>query len=481
MNRVSSLRSVLFDLPDDRPLWSTVNDEIIRVSDIKHWLTESSHAFAIARNRNVAVEAIDDRSFALSLVLLDGLANQITMLPRSVSPERKQSILKHSQSELILELPTETIDDTSGALWPLKPASFLFRCLGDGCDDHHATPSEVFTSESGNANASASTTRWIMTTSGTTGVPKLVSHTFDSLTRSCRRGDSCGETFRWGSLYSLGSFAGLQVFLQSWVAGSRLLFSDDHEGLAKQLTDFARRGCNALSATPTLWRLILMSQESASLPLRQITLGGEIVDQPLLDALQARYPGARITHIYASTEAGVGFAVNDGRAGFPISYLDACPGNVELQIDHDHHLLLRHAKFQQRYVNERADEPLSGDDGFIDSGDIVQLIDDRIQFRGRANGTINVGGLKVMPQEIELTLQAMPEVSLARVYAKKNPFSGSVVAAEIVASEEHKFPPKDLSARALRWCRTRLDRHKIPALIDVVDHIAITDTGKIVR
>lgn len=45
-------------------------------------------------------------------------------------------------------------------------------------------------------------------------------------------------------------------------------------------------------------------------------------DDTVLGALRARFPTARITHIYASTEAGTGFAVRDGEAGFPAAWLE---------------------------------------------------------------------------------------------------------------------------------------------------------------
>jgi hypothetical protein len=43
---------------------------------------------------------------------------------------------------------------------------------------------------------------------------------------------------------------------------------------------------------------------SRDIPLKQITIGGEAVDQVTLDMLRGVFPAARITHIYASTEAG---------------------------------------------------------------------------------------------------------------------------------------------------------------------------------
>ncbi|WP_089919536.1 hypothetical protein [Lentzea albida] len=55
--------------------------------------------------------------------------------------------------------------------------------------------------------------------------------------------------------------------------------------------------------------------------LEQIPLGGEAVEQRLLDEQARRFPRARISWIYASTETGAAFAVHDGRAGFLLSWL----------------------------------------------------------------------------------------------------------------------------------------------------------------
>ena len=87
-----------------------------------------------------------------------------------------------------------------------------------------------------------------------------------------------------------------------------------------------------ISGTPTFWRSFLLAAPPGSLPLKQITLGGEAVDQPTLDRLAQRFPEARITHIYASTEAGALFSVHDGRAGFPRAWLHGKDAGVGLRI-----------------------------------------------------------------------------------------------------------------------------------------------------
>ena len=52
----------------------------------------------------------------------------------------------------------------------------------------------------------------------------------------------------------------------------------------------------------------------------------------ILDSLREFYPSARVAHAYASTEAGVGFDVNDGLEGFPASLVAATCGSVHMQV-----------------------------------------------------------------------------------------------------------------------------------------------------
>jgi hypothetical protein len=61
----------------------------------------------------------------------------------------------------------------------------------------------------------------------------------------------------------------------------------------------------------------LMSGSAAGFAPRYVRLSGEIADQAVRDGLASAFPNASIGYGCASTEAGVGFAVNDGREGFP--------------------------------------------------------------------------------------------------------------------------------------------------------------------
>src|SRR6185503_4665956 len=75
---------------------------------------------------------------------------------------------------------------------------------------------------------------------------------------------------------------------------------------------------------------------------------------------------------------------------------------------------------------------LADDDGFVDTGDILEKRGERYYFVGRKNGIINVGGLKVHPEEVEAVINRHPHVTMSRVRARKNPITGSIVVAEVV-------------------------------------------------
>ena len=80
-----------------------------------------------------------------------------------------------------------------------------------------------------------------------------------------------------------------------------------------------------------------------------------------------------------------------------------------------------------------ADAPaLADDDGFVDTGDMVERRGDRLFFVGRRGGIINVGGAKVHPEEVEAALNAHAAVRASRVFARKNPITGALVVADVV-------------------------------------------------
>ena len=104
------------------------------------------------------------------------------------------------------------------------------------------------------------------------------------------------------------------------------LLVEDKPGLLTRVAGlFARRGFNieslavGVTEVPGLSRITVVV-DVEGLPLEQVTLGGEPVDQAILDRLREVYPDARISWIYASSEAGAAIAVISVATSFLIGW-----------------------------------------------------------------------------------------------------------------------------------------------------------------
>jgi acyl-CoA synthetase (AMP-forming)/AMP-acid ligase II len=326
------------------------------------------------------------------------------------------------------------------------------------------------------SRAEPGASRWLFTTSGTTGVPKIFSHTLSSLTSSSKLSPESPANRLWGLAYEAHRFAGIQVLLQALVGGDAIVIPVD-EDMGSMLRSFVMHRVDSLSATPSQWRKLLSHGEILQCPLTQITLGGEIADQAILSALARAFPQARIVHIYASTEAGVGFSVSDGRAGFPAAWLHAGPP-LEMKISSSGSLLIRsESRSDSSSLGSRVSE-----DGYLDTEDEVRIDNDRVYFLGRNSGIINVGGNKVHPEEVENVVRAIPGVENVRVRARKNPIMGQLVAMELQrGTMNSQESDAEFKRRVRDYCKQHMPAYKVPAMITLVPDLALSASGKIDR
>jgi acyl-coenzyme A synthetase/AMP-(fatty) acid ligase len=210
-----------------------------------------------------------------------------------------------------------------------------------------------------------------------------------------------------------------------------------------------------------------------------VRLSGEIADQAVLDGLRAAYPRTKVAHAFASTEAGVAFDVGDGLAGFPAALLGRSDMDVEMSVI-DGTLRIRSPRNALRYLDADA-APVAGDQGFVDTDDMVELRRDRYHFVGRKSGVINVGGLKVHPEEVEAVINAHPRVRMCLVRAHRSPITGSVITADIVLSGAPGSTDDVLRHEIAGMCRSALPPHKVPAVLRFVAALEMSASGKLVR
>jgi len=413
------------------------------------------------RGRSVVIATIDQFAAAAMLIQLDGIAGRIVLYPPDMPREYLSFVADTAGADAIFTDQPE-----------LESLDRRVECI---IPDGQRTATRDIECES------LIETEWILLTSGTTGLPKLVVHTLASLSDAIDRSSPSRTPIVWSTFYDIRRYGGLQIFLRAALTGASLVL----QGAQESATDFFGRagtqGVTHISGTPSHWRRALMNSSIGQMTPTYIRLSGEIADQTILNQLRLQFPQAKIVHAFASTEAGVAFEVNDGFAGIPVDTIQHTH-NVEMKVEGTT-LRVRSSRTASRYLGKE-NQNLKDSDGFVDTGDVLDLRDNRYYFVGRRDGTINVGGLKVYPEEVEAVINRYPGVSISLVRTKKNPIIGALVVADVVL----KTPPQSIEQndQSLQWdilqfCRRELAQHKVPAMINFVPVLAMSETGKLIR
>ena len=272
------------------------------------------------------------------------------------------------------------------------------------------------------------TTEWVLMTSGTTAAPKMACHTLATLTAPIRRAAGSRATSS-GVRSTTSAATAAQFCCARSLAAVRSFCRVPASRPADFLGGSPRHGATHVSGTPSHWRRALMSPPRGAIAPHYIRLSGEIADQAIARMRCVRsIPTPRLAHAFASTEAGVGFEVERRPRGISGGPAARAGADVEIKVE-DGSLRIRSARTALGYF--RADGAAVADaDGFVDTGDIVERRGDRYYFLGRRTGAINVGGLKVHPEEVEATINRHPRVRMSMVRARSSPITGALVAAD---------------------------------------------------
>jgi acyl-coenzyme A synthetase/AMP-(fatty) acid ligase len=429
------------------------------LGDLLHGSAIATGAYDL-RGRSLLIAAADPFLVAIALIEFDGLARRMTLYPPDLALEHLPYVMRYAEVQAVV-----------------GDGSFLSGASLGAAQSVLCTPA---LNPRVHASQERLPTEWVLLTSGTTGRPKMVLHTLASLAGAIAARESKTEVI-WGTFYDIRRYGGLQIYLRAMLTRSSLLLATPQEPVANFLARAAEAGVTHISGTPSHWRRALMSPAAKCIAPRYIRLSGEIADQAILNSLRSFYPGAEISHAFATTEAGVAFDIRDGLSGFPTSILTGASG-VDLKVV-DATLRVRSSRTAQRYLGEHP-PVLKDPDGFVDTGDVVELRDGRFHFQGRRDSVINVGGLKVHPEEVEAVLNRHPRVRLSLVKRKKNPITGALVVADVVLEGPPAPQGKqacELQQAIKQFCRESLAPHKVPAAISFVPALAISKTGKLVR
>ncbi len=325
--------------------------------------------------------------------------------------------------------------------------------------------------------------RMILYTSGTTGRPKGVLHTHNSIHALIRQiGEhwrvAAGDRFLvpspiahiGGSIYAfecpllLGTTA---VLMERWDPGEAVPLM-----LAERITHMA-------GATPFLEGLLTAAERAATrLPdLEVFICGGASVPPSLIRRAADYFEKASVSRVYGSTEVPVTTvgsladidhaADTDGRAG--IADIKLVDGEIRA----------RGPQMLVGYLHPDDETASFDDEGYFRTGDLGRWVDDAfLMVTGRAKDIIIRNGENISPKEVEDVLIGHPGIAEIAVVGLPDARTGERACAVVVTSGRHAPDLADLGELLIS---EGLAKFKIPEQIVIWDALPKNDAGKILK
>ena len=311
----------------------------------------------------------------------------------------------------------------------------------------------------------------VLFSSGSTGTNKAIVHDFVALLEKFRvpRHSLRSITFL---LFDHGG--GINTLFYNLSNAGCLIAVEDRSPDAV-CAAIEKHRAQLLPTSPTFINLLLLSEaykryDLSSLQL--VTYGTEVMPESTLKRFHELFPNIRLLQTYGLTEVG---ALRTKSRSSDSLWLKVGGEGYETRVV-DGMLEVRAKSAMLGYLN--AESPFT-EDGWLDTGDAVEIDGEYIRILGRKSEVINVGGEKVYPAEVENIIQEMDNVAEVTVYAEKNAIVGNIVCAMVSLLNEEESDT--LASRLKKYCRDRMDNYKVPVRITVVNEKQHNERFKKVR
>lgn len=311
----------------------------------------------------------------------------------------------------------------------------------------------------------------VLFSSGSTGKSKAIVQDLNKLMEKFR---TPRKALRMLIFLQLDHIGGINSLLYSIANKGTIIVSEGRtpKSVCHAIETFK---ADLLPTSPTFLNLLLLSKADEEFDLsslKLITYGTEPMPKSTLQRMAAKMPDVVLQQTYGLSEVGIlrsksqssdSLWMKIGGDEFTTKIV-----NGTLWIKSDSAML--------GYLN--APNPFD-DEGFLDTGDMVEQDGEWIRILGRESEIINVGGFKVFPAEVESHLLKMDNVDDVAVFAQDHPITGKIVAAKFNLRSPETL--RELKARMLKYCKNKLQPYKIPGKIFLSEETSYNERFKRMR
>jgi amino acid adenylation domain-containing protein len=248
-----------------------------------------------------------------------------------------------------------------------------------------------------------------------------------------------------------------------------------------------------ISTAPSAMAAVL-AEADGTVAASTVVLAGEALTGPVLRAVQAAVPGARVVNAYGPTEATVYATAGDVTGDDPLTIGLPLTGARVFVLDPQlrpvpagvaGEFYLAGAGLARGYLNRpglTAERfvacPFDAGRRMYRTGDVVRWTEDgRLEFLGRADDQVKIRGLRIEPGEIESVLAAQPGVDRAVVVMREDRPGDARLIAYVVAEPGAPVDPAAVRRQAART----LPDYMVPAAVTVLDALPLSPNGKLDR
>lgn len=328
-------------------------------------------------------------------------------------------------------------------------------------------------------------------TSGTAGEPKAVVHAQRYLAGQQVQAEGWlapepGELV-WCTAASGWSKSARNVFIAPWLRGAAALLHDARFDPAERLELLEREGVNVLCMAPTEYRVIAKRASLRPMAaLRAMVAAGEALNPEVLRAWR-EVTGLPIRDGYGQTETGqitgapLGEEPRPGSMGRPLAGIRAWIDDGELVLDPESVPTFFLGYLGEQIVHEGSWTARDRREGGIwRTSDRVREEDGWLYFEGRGDDVINSAGYRIGPFEVESALVSHPAVAEAAAVSAPDEERGEVVRAVVVVRDGYA-PGPELARELQDHVKAQTAPYKYPRIVDFVDELPKTPSGKIRR
>ncbi|OUU25494.1 MAG: hypothetical protein CBB97_09570 [Candidatus Endolissoclinum sp. TMED37] len=332
----------------------------------------------------------------------------------------------------------------------------------------------------------------ILFTSGTTGSPKAVVHSFRSLiSRFALNKVFVGESIFYNSLCLLPFHFGHGLIgncLSVLFSNGNLFYLENNLANLSKIDEYINKyNITFLSSVPSLWKNILKIRPNPSklINLKKIHIGSAPLSSNLWEEVVDWSKGKEVVNAYGITETANWIAgassvnkIQDGLIGNMWGgFISLLNKEKNITLTGEGEIILKTPSLMTKYFKNKELTNEVFYNGWYKTGDIGYIENKEIKIIGRSKSEINRAGLKINPEELDILIEKHHLIDEACAFGAPDEILGEKVCVAVVLKEKENINAEEMKI----WLNNKISLEKVPESWFFLKKIPKNDRGKINR